>query len=158
MNGQTTNSHARKLGQTYTLRSTKPSAAPTGQPTRPARPHERTHPSTQRAQVVTLWYRAPELLLGSSNYSYPVDVWAVGCILGELLAHKPMFPGKTDAETLERHAKTLGAPNEKIWPGCSSLPNGALLPGMAHHRYNYSKQAFPQVGARGCAANTCLLT
>jgi serine/threonine protein kinase len=95
--------------------------------------------------VVTLWYRAPELLLGSSNYSYPVDIWAVGCILGELLSHKPMFPGKTDAEMLERHAKMLGAANEKIWPGCSSLPNGPLLSGLAHHRYNYTKQAFPQV-------------
>jgi serine/threonine protein kinase len=47
-------------------------------------------------RVFARWYRAPELLLGSARYSYPVDVWAVGCILGELLAHKPMFPGKVN--------------------------------------------------------------
>jgi hypothetical protein len=43
-------------------------------------------------------------------------------------------------DMLERHAKMLGAANEKIWPGCSSLPFGAQLAGLANHRYNYTKQ------------------
>lgn len=45
------------------------------------------------AQVVTLWYRAPEILLGSKTYSTPVDVWSIGCIFAEMLNHKPLFPG-----------------------------------------------------------------
>ncbi len=44
-------------------------------------------------QVVTLWYRAPEILLGSKTYSTPVDVWSIGCIFAEMLNHKPLFPG-----------------------------------------------------------------
>ena len=44
-------------------------------------------------QVVTLWYRAPEILLGSKTYSTPVDIWSIGCIFAEMLNHKPLFPG-----------------------------------------------------------------
>ena len=44
-------------------------------------------------QVVTLWYRAPELLLGSETYDVAIDMWAVGCIFGEFLAYKPLLPG-----------------------------------------------------------------
>jgi serine/threonine protein kinase len=43
--------------------------------------------------VVTLWYRAPEILLGSKTYSTPVDIWSVGCIFAEMLNQKPLFPG-----------------------------------------------------------------
>jgi serine/threonine protein kinase len=43
--------------------------------------------------VVTLWYRAPELLLGSETYDVAIDMWAVGCIFGEFLAYKPLLPG-----------------------------------------------------------------
>lgn len=45
-------------------------------------------------QVVTLWYRAPELLLGSETYDVAIDMWAVGCIFGEFLAYKPLLPGR----------------------------------------------------------------
>jgi cyclin-dependent kinase 12/13 len=59
------------------------------------------HPMTSR--VVTLWYRPPELLLGATDYSVGVDLWSAGCILGELLAGKPIMPGRTEVTTYISH-------------------------------------------------------
>ncbi|KRY51466.1 Cyclin-dependent kinase 11B, partial [Trichinella britovi] len=72
--------------------------------------------------VVTLWYRAPELLLGIKEYSTSIDVWSVGCIFGEFLTLKPLFAGKSEIEQMNKIFKMLGTPNETIWPGYSSLP------------------------------------
>ncbi|KAI5742960.1 hypothetical protein M8J77_013080 [Diaphorina citri] len=72
--------------------------------------------------VVTLWYRSPELLLGCKEYSTPIDMWSVGCIFAEFLCMEPLFTGKSDLEQLSRIFKTMGTPNEKIWPGFSKLP------------------------------------
>ncbi|KAL7301501.1 hypothetical protein TKK_0005937 [Trichogramma kaykai] len=72
--------------------------------------------------VVTLWYRAPELLLGSKTYSTPIDVWSVGCIFAELLRMEALFPGKSELDLLNRVFKELGTPNDRIWPGYSKLP------------------------------------
>ncbi|KAI8107574.1 hypothetical protein M9435_002602 [Picochlorum sp. BPE23] len=63
--------------------------------------------------VVTLWYRAPELLLGERMYSTPVDIWSVGCIMGELLLKKPLIPGKTDMEQLGLIFAMVGYPSEE---------------------------------------------
>lgn len=72
--------------------------------------------------VVTLWYRAPELLLGVKEYSTPIDVWSVGCIFAELLAMTALFPGKSEVDQLNRIFKDLGTPNERIWEGYEQLP------------------------------------
>ncbi|VCW76767.1 unnamed protein product, partial [Gulo gulo] len=72
--------------------------------------------------VVTLWYRAPELLLGTKEYSTAVDMWLVGCIFGELLTQKPLFPGKSEIDQINKVFKDLGTPSEKIWPGYNDLP------------------------------------
>ncbi|BET00452.1 Cell division cycle [Nesidiocoris tenuis] len=72
--------------------------------------------------VVTLWYRAPELLLGGKEYSTPIDMWSVGCIFAELLMMEPLFTGKSDQDQLNKIFRTLGTPNENIWPGYSRLP------------------------------------
>ncbi|CAB3236416.1 unnamed protein product [Arctia plantaginis] len=72
--------------------------------------------------VVTLWYRAPELLLCSKEYSTPIDMWSVGCIFAEFIAMKPLFPGKTDMDELNKIFKDLGTPSEAIWPGYNELP------------------------------------
>ncbi|XP_057693339.1 cyclin-dependent kinase 10 isoform X1 [Corythoichthys intestinalis] len=77
-------------------------------------------PMTPR--VVTLWYRAPELLLGSKTQTTSLDMWAVGCILAELLAHKPLLPGTSEIQQLDLIVQLLGTPNENIWPGFSELP------------------------------------
>lgn len=58
--------------------------------------------------VVTLWYRAPELLFGATNHSTAIDMWAAGCILGELLLHKPLLPGKTEIQQIEMIIELLG--------------------------------------------------
>lgn len=58
--------------------------------------------SDLRFQVVTLWYRAPEVLLGSQRYSCPVDIWSVGCIFAELANHKPLFLGDSEIDQLFR--------------------------------------------------------
>ncbi|TNN00981.1 hypothetical protein fugu_012227 [Takifugu bimaculatus] len=77
-------------------------------------------PMTPR--VVTLWYRAPELLLGTKSQTTALDMWAVGCILAELLAHKPLLPGTSEIQQVDLIVQLLGTPNENIWPGFSKLP------------------------------------
>ncbi|XP_074633616.1 cyclin-dependent kinase 7-like isoform X1 [Acropora palmata] len=74
-------------------------------------------------QVVTRWYRSPELLFGARIYGTGVDIWAVGCILAELLLRVPFLPGSTDLDQLSRIFETLGTPSEESWPGVSSLPD-----------------------------------
>uniref|UniRef100_A0A8C4HDN5 mitogen-activated protein kinase n=1 Tax=Dicentrarchus labrax TaxID=13489 RepID=A0A8C4HDN5_DICLA len=71
-------------------------------------------PMTPR--VVTLWYRAPELLLGTKTQTTALDMWAVGCILAELLAHKPLLPGTSEIQQVDLIVQLLGTPNENIWP------------------------------------------
>lgn len=72
-------------------------------------------------EVVTLWYRAPEVLLGATHYSTPVDIWSVGCIFAELVRKKPLFPGDSELQQLLHIFRFLGTPHEKMWPGVSKL-------------------------------------
>ncbi|XP_055515501.1 cyclin-dependent kinase 11B isoform X2 [Leucoraja erinacea] len=72
--------------------------------------------------VVTLWYRTPELLLGAKEYSTAIDLWSVGCIFAEFLTQKPLFPGKSEIDQINKIFKELGTPSEKIWPGYNDLP------------------------------------
>ncbi|RZC37864.1 cyclin-dependent kinase 20, partial [Asbolus verrucosus] len=74
-------------------------------------------------QVGTRWYRAPELLYGSQKYTPAVDMWAVGCILAEMIDKQPLFPGETDIAQLAIVLATLGTPNEEVWPGLTTLPD-----------------------------------
>lgn len=75
------------------------------------------------AQVATRWYRAPELLYCASKYDEGVDLWAIGCIFGELLNKSPLFAGDTDIEQLSLVIRALGTPNEKTWPSLTQLPD-----------------------------------
>ncbi|CAN4128401.1 unnamed protein product [Withania somnifera] len=74
-------------------------------------------------EVVTLWYRAPEILLGSRHYSTPVDVWSVGCIFAEMVNQRPLFPGDSEIDELFKIFSVMGTPNEDTWPGVTSLPD-----------------------------------
>ncbi|MQM05164.1 hypothetical protein Taro_037974 [Colocasia esculenta] len=74
-------------------------------------------------EVVTLWYRAPEILLGSRHYSTPVDVWSVGCIFAEMVNQRPLFPGDSEIDELFKIFRIMGTPNEETWPGVTSLPD-----------------------------------
>ena len=58
--------------------------------------------------VATRWYRAPELLLGCTDYGFEVDQWAIGCIMGELVDGQPLFPGESDIDQLYIIQRSLG--------------------------------------------------
>ena len=75
------------------------------------------------SELVTQWYRAPELLLGKATKSmFGVDIWSIGCVMAELYTGKPLFPGRTEEAQLTIIAKKMGIFNEDAWPNISSLP------------------------------------
>ncbi|XP_782022.1 cyclin-dependent kinase 14 [Strongylocentrotus purpuratus] len=79
---------------------------------------------TYSHEVVTLWYRPPDVLMGSTDYSTQLDIWGVGCIFLEMMWGQPAFPGLKDAtDQLEKIFKVLGTPTEQTWHGVSRLPN-----------------------------------
>ncbi|XP_055349469.1 cyclin-dependent kinase 5-like [Paramacrobiotus metropolitanus] len=81
------------------------------------------------AEVVTLWYRPPDVLLGSKLYNTSIDCWSVGCIFAELAnAGRPLFPGSDVDDELKRVFKLLGTPTEATWPGMLQLPDYKPLP------------------------------
>lgn len=65
--------------------------------------------------VVTLWYRAPEVLLGQP-YATPVDIWSIGCIIVELYTLNPLFSGSNESDQLTKIFRILGKPSEEEWP------------------------------------------
>ena len=73
--------------------------------------------------VVTLWYRAPDILLGSRQYTSAIDMWSIGCIFAEMISGYPIFPGQNEQDQLLRIFKVLGTPNEHQWPSLIELPN-----------------------------------
>ncbi|KAK4779354.1 hypothetical protein SAY86_006882 [Trapa natans] len=74
-------------------------------------------------EILTLWYRAPEVLLGATHYSTGVDMWSVGCIFAELINKQALFQGDSELQQLLHIFRLLGTPNEKMWPGVSKLMN-----------------------------------
>lgn len=90
---------------------------------------------TYTHEIVTLWYRSPEILLGQKHYSTAVDIWSVGCIFAELAMNAPLFPGDSEIDQLFRIFRVLGTPREDNWPGVSQLsdykstfPNWPMVP------------------------------
>jgi len=79
------------------------------------------------SEVVTLWYRAPDILLGSTNYGNGVDLWAVGCIFAEMVTSKPLLPGRNDDDQLKKIFDFFGTPNTDIWPSMLAYPNSKLV-------------------------------
>ncbi|KAF7457781.1 protein kinase domain containing protein [Cryptosporidium felis] len=73
-------------------------------------------------RVITLWYRPPELLLGAQCYDTPVDMWSVGCILGELILQQPLFCSETEAGVLKSIGDTLGSPPSNVLFEFKKLP------------------------------------
>ncbi|KAL5105273.1 Cyclin-dependent kinase 11B [Taenia crassiceps] len=109
--------------------------------------------------VVTLWYRAVELLLGSKSYSTPIDLWSVGCIFAEFLLQRPLFPGKGEVDQINMIFRDLGTPNERIWPGVTQLPgmrNGVFT----EYPYNQLRRRFTekQISGLGFELLTNFLT
>ncbi|KOC10912.1 serine/threonine-protein [Aspergillus flavus AF70] len=77
--------------------------------------------------VVTLWYRAPELLLGAEKYGTEIDMWSIGCIFGELLTKEPLLQGKNEVDQVSKIFALTGPPTPQTWPGFRSLPNAKSL-------------------------------
>lgn len=73
-------------------------------------------------EVVTLWYRAPEVLLGGQRYSTPIDIWSVACIFAEMATGNALFHGDSEIDQLFRIFRSLGTPTDENWPGVSSMP------------------------------------
>jgi len=86
-------------------------------------------------EVVTLWYRPPEILLGSQLYNVAVDMWGAGCIIAEMATGNPLFSGDSEIDTIFRIFQKLGTPTTEQWPGLSDLPD--------------FKPTFPKWKARG---------
>jgi len=104
-------------------------------------------------EVVTLWYRAPDVLMGSRNYSTPIDIWSAGCIFAEMATGRPLFPGSNSTDQLLRIFKKLGTPTEEIWPGVQNLSEykedfpqypaiaiRTLVPGLDDNGYDLLQQ------------------
>ncbi|KAF8922411.1 Pkinase-domain-containing protein [Mucidula mucida] len=98
--------------------------------------------------VVTLWYRAPEILLGAKTYSTAVDLWSVGCIFAELLLKEPLFQAKAELELISMIFKLLGPPTHNSWPEYFSLPIAKTisLPSPQPHLF---RTKFPYLSSNG---------
>ncbi|KIW93152.1 uncharacterized protein Z519_05757 [Cladophialophora bantiana CBS 173.52] len=112
--------------------------------------------------VVTLWYRAPELLLGAEEYDFEVDIWSLGCVFAELLTKGPLFQGKNEVDQLSKIFTLVGTPTRETWPGFRSLPNSKALHPLlsrpqsaAHSALTASK--FPYLTASGLRLLSALL-
>uniref|UniRef100_A0AC35TI15 Protein kinase domain-containing protein n=1 Tax=Rhabditophanes sp. KR3021 TaxID=114890 RepID=A0AC35TI15_9BILA len=86
-----------------------------------ARFYDRAQSRLYTNRVITLWYRPPELLLGSENYDEKIDCWSLGCILPEMFIRKPVFAGNTELVQLEAISKVCGTPCEANWPDVIKL-------------------------------------
>eukprot|EP00755_Sulcionema_specki_P023504 Sspe_Gene.79073::Locus_49526_Transcript_1_1_Confidence_1.000_Length_965::g.79073::m.79073 len=92
-------------------------------------------------EVVTLWYRAPDVLLGSINYGMGVDMWSVGCIFAEMATGKPLFAGKTDYDQLVRIFKFFGTPTSKVWPSMTTFPKASSVLSQPEFSKTYPGEA-----------------
>lgn len=98
-------------------------------------------------EVVTLWYRAPEVLLGGTRYSTPVDVWSIGCIFAEMFTGKPLFHGDSEIDQLFRIFRSMGTPNDDVWPGVTQLPD--YKPTFPVWKSNVLASLVPQMDSQG---------
>lgn len=86
-------------------------------------------------EVVTLWYRAPEILLGARKYSTPVDIWSIGCIFAEMVRKAPLFAGDSEIDQLYKIFHALGTPNDEMWERVTELPEYAQTFPKWHKRH-----------------------
>lgn len=111
--------------------------------------------------VVTLWYRAPELLLGTKTYGFEIDMWSIGCIFGELLQKEPLLQGKNEVDQVSKIFALTGLPTETTWPSFRRLPNARTLrlPSNPppHMTKSNIRQSFPFLTNAGSDLLTSLL-
>jgi serine/threonine protein kinase len=101
-------------------------------------------------EVVTVWYRPPEILLGSTFYSIPVDIWGIGCVIAEMATGGPLFCGDSEIGTILKIFEKLGTPTEDMWPGLSALPDfKPCFPRWAPKGWSNIRNTQAQVGTDG---------
>jgi len=100
-------------------------------------------------EVVTLWYRPPDVLLGSTKYSTQVDMWGVGCIFAEMASGKPIFRGSSDRDQLMRIFKVLGSPERASYPDIVKLPEYKVLDGFPKFNSQDLKNYVPRLDRKG---------
>ncbi|RMD41810.1 hypothetical protein DV735_g3316, partial [Chaetothyriales sp. CBS 134920] len=118
-------------------------------------------PANLTQLVVTLWYRAPELLLGVPSYSFEVDIWSLGCVFAELLTLEPLFQGKNEIDQLSLIFGLLGTPSNESWPGFRSLPNAKALHSVLKNPNPSSRLSagkFPYLTASGLGLLSAMLS
>merc|ERR1711953_898480 len=101
-------------------------------------------------EVVTVWYRPPEILLGVKVYSIPVDIWGVGCIIAEMASGSPLFPGDSEIGTCMKIFQKFGTPTKEVWPGINELPDfKPTFPKWPHRGWANIRNIAAQVGCSG---------
>jgi len=100
------------------------------------------------AEVVTLWYRPPDVLFGAKLYNTSIDMWSAGCIFAELAnSGRPLFPGSDVDDQLKRIFKLLGTPTEETWPAHTQLPDYKPFP--MYHPTTSLSQVVPKMSSKG---------
>ncbi|KAH9985600.1 kinase-like domain-containing protein [Russula vinacea] len=147
------NSGSLRIADFGLARSYDPSAATMDTNAGSSRSKERRYTNC----VVTRWYRPPELLLGARNYGGEIDIWGVGCVLGEMFLRHPILPGNSDLDQLEKIWQMCGTPNQHTWPNFDTLPG---CEGVKHHNQHPKrlKSVFEQFGVETCDLIDRLLT
>ncbi|KAF8880072.1 kinase-like domain-containing protein [Infundibulicybe gibba] len=108
--------------------------------------------------VVTRWYRPPELLLGARQYGGEVDLWGIGCVLGEMFSRRPILPGTSDLDQLEKIWQLCGTPNQHTWPNYDALPGCEGVKRFSTNHSRRIKQTYESVGPETCDLLDKLLT
>ena len=86
------------------------------------------HPLRPLTQmVITLWYRPPELLFGETRYGPAVDMWSIGCVLGEVIKKDAIMQGEGELDQIDKNFKLVGTQNKSNWPDFEQLPNAGIL-------------------------------
>lgn len=102
-------------------------------------------------EVITLWYRSPEILLGQKIYSTPADIWSAGVIFAEMILGTPLLPGDSEIDQIFKTFRLLGTPNETTWPGVHDLPDfKKTFP-------KFKKEEFENIFVDSCAEEVDLL-
>jgi len=99
-------------------------------------------------EVVTLWYRAPDVLLGSRQYSTSIDIWSAGCIMAEMFTGRPLFPGQTNDDQLSRIFRVMGTPTRDTWRGIEDYSEWKDNHFQPHNPINLSS-LLPQIDPVG---------
>jgi len=106
-------------------------------------------------EVVSLWYRAPEILLGLHQYGTSVDVWSIGCIFVEMMTGKALFQSKSEIEGILKIFYLMGTPNDQDWPGVSDLPD--YSPSFPKWQPSRFENYIPSANELEIGLVTCLL-